>query len=1372
MTTYVPRTVREIKAGRSREQSESESLPIEDFRSRAAYVLLAPPGAGKTTTFGLEATGQEGTYVTARDFNAFEDWSKWHDTILFIDGLDETRAGQADGRTSFDNIRSRLNKLGCPRFRLSCREADWFGATDSERLKKVSPVGNITVLRLDPLSDEDVRKILHDNLEIPDAEQFIGEARGKGVQGLLTNPKSLEMLALAVRKGGDWPETRMKAFEMACETLVKEHNKEHEVATGDLFGVPELMEAGGRLSAVMLLTGAAGFSLPGTESENGLIALEQLPGHNRDIHRRCLQSKLFESPDSGSVNPVHRQVAEFLAGRYLARLFKEGLPVGRVLALATGHDGVVVSELRGLTAWLAAHGKPGRSEIIRRDPVGTVLYGDVSHFSPDEKRLLLEHLKMEFADDYGSIPLDDFSSRLNDLVTPDMVGIVQTILDDPLRDEQHQAFMIILLKALHHATPLPGMDGRLMQMVRDDTRTPGVRMSALDALMHYWESDTGLSAEFKTLADDISVGKVRDHNDTLLGCLLYKLYPDVISETEITKYLKIPARWRDHIYHEDFWASLLAGNSAPEQLTKILDQLAERSDQLLEYHTDQHSVSFLHNIASALLARLLQLPGAQIDLYRLFRWLSLSTADEFGHHSGKNIPTIRNWLQDHPSEWKALLSMGIQHCASLPDGAEPIGFSTCMYKEESNRLLNAERPPDFGLWCLDQAITTEDKKIVRWFLEKVAECLKYHHGNKGLSHNIVLEYLAEHPGLRELYDEAREILQVQPGQGDIMGENEESRPHTERPDWHDHVKPHQTELRENTASPNLLYQLATVCLGGYSDVRKKTPRERLSFILRDDACLVEDILTGFRMTTERDDLPSYKEILRLGIRNRTHNLSYPIIAGLEDISDPELLDRIFSEERIVRLALAIHYTVPVWPTMRDPADRPPFWFNRLLATCPGAVADVLVEFALTRLRNRKEASALFDLANSADHEEVARLATMPLLEKFPLRCTSGQLSNLNHLLLSASKFCRQESLLDLIERKLAQTGMTIAQHIHWLTAGLYLSPDTYAERLESYVAGNERRIRFLAEAVTGRYQLPRSMLRHQNVAALRLLIRLIGTSYRPYFLDDDSEEGGWYSPEMGTADQIKDYIGQLAIISSPEATQAIRELLSEETLNPWRAHLEDAAYRQNAIRREAEFRYSDIHLVLDTLDRKSPANAADLAALTFEKLDEIADDIRHGNASGWRQYWNVDEHSRPLRPRPENACRDSLVTSLRAKLESYGIDVEPEGHYANDNRADIRVTYSGFNVPVEIKRSCHRDLWSAIRTQLIPRYAIDPGTGGYGIYLVFWFGNTEHCNVTPPTKGAIPNNPAELEERLTQSLSADEKYQVQVCVIDVAKPNP
>lgn len=117
-----------------------------------------------------------------------------------------------------------------------------------------------------------------------------------------------------------------------------------------------------------------------------------------------------------------------------------------------------------------------------------------------------------------------------------------------------------------------------------------------------------------------------------------------------------------------------------------------------------------------------------------------------------------------------------------------------------------------------------------------------------------------------------------------------------------------------------------------------------------------------------------------------------------------------------------------------------------------------------------------------------------------------------------------------------------------------------------------------------------------------------------------------------------------------------------------------------------------------------------------------------------------------------------------------GIDVQPEGRYANDRRADIRVSYACFNVPVEIKRSCHRDLWSAVRSQLIARNTVDPGTEGNGIYLVFWFGDTKECRPTPPEMGSPTLSSLELEDRLLSTLSADERRKIVIRVIDVSTP--
>ena len=1385
----VSRKCREIPQSDSRGGSELPPQPVEKWEDKKAYVLLGPPGSGKTTTFKREANRQGGFYITARQFRPPNDRPEWHDTTLFIDGLDETRAGIADGRTPLDSIRAKLDQMGRPHFRLSCREADWFGTNDRNQLQSVAPDGAITVLRLEPLSDQDVRRILLEDLGIDDPENFIASAQNKGLQELLVNPQSLKMLAVAVGSDKGWPNTRMQVFDMACRTLLVEHNEEHQVAQPDHGSVSDLMNTSGRLCAIQLLTGTAGYSRSSTDSDRNFLGLDQVPGNDRAILRNCLQSKLFETPTQHRTVPVHRQIAEFLAANYLADLVGNGLPVGRILALITGHDGLVVSELRGLSSWLAAHSNPSRAEVIERDPLGTVLYGDAQHFSPKEKGRLLHGLKRETAANPRLIVTVQLDSRLGDLVSSDMADQFREFLTNPSRQDSWQSFIVILLEALQDGEPLPELADSLMNLIRDASWWPRIRHRAINAFVQHRGNDEKAFAELKVLTTDVYAGKIPDPDDALLGCLLFTLYPEAISETEVMHYLRVSRKPSYCPEYESFWAWHLPKSSTRNQLALLLDQLAEHYVQLLSKEAMHgYPAGFLRRLPADLLERFLCLSEDDVDLTRLFHWLGpVAHAAADGSYRPDN-EKIRRWLEKRPAAWKTLLVMSLKHCIGLSECFVPYrSYNHCMYHEEHDRLLRAEPPSDFGLWCLDQAILAEDAKATEWLLGEIAKCLHYGRFNDGLSRDVVSGRLAGYAGLQDVFDQKLAKLKVPVSDTNVS----ERQTQTKQPNWHDEVKPHEDELLRNMASPGLLHELAEVYFGKYLDVRGDSPKDRLNALLADDESLVEAVLSGFRRTIERDDLPSDTQIIRLGISNRTHLLALPFMAGLEEIPESALSAETEREESRLRLALAVHYTVPMWPTARHPENRfsvsdqiarglssspkypedgPPRWFSWLLSNRPEVVADMLVRTTLSKLRNGVASpKGLHELAHSSDYARVAPLATMPLLKRFPVRCTSGQLSSLDHLLLAARQHYDIEPLLELIERKHAHRDMNVAQRVHWLAAGLCIAPDSYIDRLDSYATGKERRIRFLAEAVSRQFHLSPDLQRLRNVPALLLLIRLIGASCRPYSLGDASHQEIMVGLEMNAADRVRDFIEQLATISSTDATKALDALSSNNALRPWRSFLIDAAYRQKAVRREAEFRYCSVAQVLDTLDRKAPANAADLAALTFDYLNEIANDIRT-NTSAWRQYWNVDGHNRPQTPRPENACRDALLSDLRNRFMHFNIDVQPEGRYANDKRADIRISCVHCNVPVEIKKSNHLDLWSAIRSQLIAKYAIDSGAGGHGIYLVFWFGDRKSDPPTPPETGPPPGNPVELADFLKNTLLDEEQLKIRICVIDVAIP--
>ncbi len=414
---------------------------------------------------------------------------------------------------------------------------------------------------------------------------------------------------------------------------------------------------------------------------------------------------------------------------------------------------------------------------------------------------------------------------------------------------------------------------------------------------------------------------------------------------------------------------------------------------------------------------------------------------------------------------------------------------------------------------------------------------------------------------------------------------------------------------------------------------------------------------------------------------------------------------------------------------------------------------------------------LYELGHDNDYQPVAEIAVKPLLKSFPTRHKIDQLHVLNVLLHLASRHINHRDLLGIVESKLALHSMDAAQRLYWICAGLLLRPALFVDRLRSKLAGrgHEQRVRHAAAFL---YNCDASSIEALDVAALELLVESLGKSYRPVGWPDDGVETArrvTRSRPHYTGLIVDSLINALSSKSSCHATEAFGRLCADDMLRPWRLKLQDAASRQWEVRREATFRHPTVEQVLETLNNRRPANASDLLSLTTDVLSDLAKTIRHGNTSDWRQYWNVDRPKRADEPRPEDECRNHLLSDLRQRLEPLGVDAQPEGTYADDKRADIRVSCDGFNVPIEIKKSRHDDLWKAIRGQLIAKYTRDPGADGCGIYLVFWFGR-DRCK-RPPT-GPVPDTPDALREQLlaAANLSSEEHSKISVCVIDVSKP--
>ena len=1308
----VPRTCSELTEENDTQPSEK---PLADYEGTAAYVLLGAPGAGKTVAFREESQREGACYVTARDFLTFDDKPEWHEGTLFIDALDEMRAGSDDQRTPLDSVRAKLHALGRPPFRLSCREADWLGASDRTHLAAASKDGKVRVLRLNPLSRDQARKLLAERLDVDSADAFIKNTEAQGISSLLGNPQDLEMLAIAVSSGG-WPQTRRETFDLACRQLLREGNEEHVIGDATNASDDDLLDAAGRLCAVLLLSGYQGVDRC-ANAERDHVSLREVTGPSQRVLKAALRTRLFFYPSSRIAMPAHRQVAEYLSGRYLASLIRDGLPISRIIALLTGADGGVVSGLRGLCAWLAARSQTGRLELLERDPIGTVLYGDVRQFATEEKRQLLQALEQHAArDPRNLLARHDLDARWADLATFDVEPIFRQALTDTGGDAK-QVVAQAVLAALERGNSIPRLRPLLMDVVLNNDCWPEVRSAALRAYLK--EQGDGSVDELRALLDDIESGAIRDPVDGLRGALLMHLYPRWLTPAEICRYLRPPCAPSIWGLSNLFWDKVV-DESTHEQLGEVLDTLAKNSDVV-------PNEGPLRRVPHQLLSRLVD-DSADIDARRLFDWLGLV--------SDEPLSSLSRWLTARPQRYKELVDVAVADQSDI-----------LAIMRATRRIPNCRKPRDFGRWCLSRAAAVASEESASYYLRLLHGCLDTGEGADGISWDVVPGQLEDRPSRLRLWRDLQSQIQENEVEADAhraaARQDEERRKVRER--WQQHLRGHEAAIHTNTYPAALLNVLAQVYFGFFGKAGEPTDNLRT---LLDEESLVRLALTAIRNTPSRADLPGSAEIVRLALEEKDHYLAWPFLAALEErwplkLGTPPL------DDDGIRLAMTFQLA------MRHTR---PGWYQAVLRQRPDLAADVLIDSCRIYFRNGKT-HLVAAIVNDALGHAVAKRAVVPLLRMFPARCKRDQLPALQQLLAAARGTPgTKASWRSLVRHKLSLRSMTVAQRLHWLCFGLMLEPQAHLSQARRLLCGKNRNrhldvvVALFKDGVLGE----RGLLQEQrlDVCTLSFLIKAIGL----------------YCGTLWSANGdriVRRLVASLASRTSPEATTALAQLVSDEELDRWVVDLQHAASLQADVRREAEFSYASVDAVLATLDGLRPANAADLAALTADCLEQMAKRIRSGDTSDWRQYWSTSKAD-SWEPKDENLCRDALLSDLQIRLEQVDVQAVPEGVYANDGRADIRVSRQGFNVPVEIKKSNSRDLWQAIQGQLVEKYADDPGAQGHGIYLVFWFGR-EHCQ-RHPSHGR-PREAADLAEGLQGTLTPDQARKITVVVVDVSRPD-
>jgi hypothetical protein len=1318
--SYRDRKVRE----RRREEGDRPAEPrsLADFAEASIIVLLGEPGLGKTRSF-RQAAGDDPAAEYLKVSTFFSDPLNIHSgKTLFLDALDEYRAQCSEKGLALNKLLGKFKELNRPKLRLSCRSIDWQDG-DAAKLAEAALDCKVAVVDLLPLTDDDILAMVGERRGDP--QQFLDDARVRGLGDLLGNPELLDLLLIAYAPQRRWPDSRRDLFERALAELMKETNPEHETEVD-----PPLTAAAAadRLMAIALLANRDGFAMRNTQADD-MFAVIGEAGGDAALMRQAAGRRVFSQSAPGKVEPRHRTVAEFMAARHLeSRICADTnpLPLSRVLALLTGGDGGTFPDTRGVFAWLATLlTGDDAARLAACDPLGAVLYGDAALWATATKVATFDALrKLADRDPWFRHHENRQWNRPDDapfggLACPELVPDFRQVL----RDDSRHHLVSTVLDILKNGPALPELGDDLLDLARNNERDVSLRRQAVDAFAKI--APDRLAALVEVL-NDVRDKVVKDESFRLRSLLLRCLYPGVITPEALPDYLvNIGADYSGGYGY--FLEYRLVPDTPRDHLVRLAEALVER-----KLSADHYAVSSLSRVAGGLLNRIVtEVPDA-ITPERLWRRLGIGLDED-----GKLI--IK---QDDAPALFDLLSQGDIFCALFDhwfDCARTAGNGR--FYHFFHRLIGAQWPPMFTTHVLHRLETAADDIDI---LLDIA--IGIDAPLEGMFAAAVLNPIIWRPLQQRMWEEAP---QWRWEQAERRAEQRKQQAEKNRKQIDD-ILAHIDGVRSGAYARNLKNPAHWWLLQNRTD--GSSGREFDERMAPYGSDITDAYLSGFKAILLRDDLPTPQEIGALAVEGRHYYASLPVQAGMALTAQAGWENVPLLPEATLRAAICF--------AVADHVGSPD-WFDRLMRERPDLAGAALYEFwrasfeadgaACPNGLNWQRAAGTFLGALGSRARD--------LLQEFP----GANIDALDTLLTIAVKLPDVGAALDLIRSVLENPqALSPAAAALWAAAGYRLDSDAFTATLESVLAASPKadwRLdeRLIVLVVGGA----------DDRKAWRLFIRRLTACYGYV----ESERDGWVTPLMEALRIIPNYIDILAADPSPETSKFLAEMRDDPARASWRDHFAHAAAQQAQRRRQAEYAPPNVAEVVKTLNGGTPANIGDLQALTMDLLEDIKKEMRDGAADGWKACWNTNKYGKATDPKIENDCRDFLLGHLTSRLKPFGATAKPEGRYADDKRADIDVTCTAMVLPIEIKRQMHDDIWAAPADQLDRQYARDPAAGRRGVYLAFWFGQ-EYALKPPPDRAAKPTTAAELQDALEKHLPTTLGQRITVIVFDVAKPEP
>lgn len=1333
---YIPRSMIASKGTKNeRIVSEAEIAALGQV-----IVLLGEPGIGKTELTKQLSTSLGAIRVAAGTFCRTVDASTYNRQIhglIIIDGLDEIAASSTE--PAIDKILIRLSGLENPNVIISCRAADWTGASNRAKFQSDYGVSPVPVHIL-PFSSHQAKSFLTQYNTQIDAEKLLLAIGRQGLNDLVGNPLTLSLLAEVWLQDGGLPATKFELLDHATQVLTVEVEPLHDQSSQAKVAHESILQSAGCMFAHLLLSGSVGIATNNRrDASEGFIPLALFSDINMATDAATvIKTRLFKPDAEDLLVPVHRIVAEFLAARWLSQKLDGKLSERRLFQLLQFNGGVP-SALRGLHAWLGFFSPKVRDRCIDADPYGFLRYSETRALGAQSARQLLNALT-KLADDDPYFRSEDWNVRaVEGLARPELKAEIVGLITS---QQRHVQLSALILESLAGSALANEILPELMALIKDASAPYVERSEASEAL-----AKSGLVNDWQAVIGELLAQKKHDSwrlaVETIGDIGPAQFSAEIIADALVAlNGLNESERREARVTGADY--KLVA--RTPIELGKsVLDCIANRiaeKPRARHWHPGRSMTSVIERLLASVIG------SGPIAPSRFWSWVRhlegrLSYQDE-------QKSKVRDYLLADDT-----LRHEVQRLVLYDDTIDG-GPWMAIVHELSRAISGLALSIDDAAFFLEEIAETPQPTVHQLALWEDLVRATWRRGNVDEKLQAAIDSsIQRHQGLGAAFETI-----TQPPPRDYEAEERKRQQQYEakrKAKFQAHRAQFKKDLSAIASGKHIgaLNSLARGYLARYSDLPSDSdPHARLVEWVGEE--VAEAAFQGFVAALQREDLPDLGKICSIRAEGKEWTVEPVMLAGISElVRSGKSLENL--SESVVRAVLGIWWDMPEFNSTKLGDEIEKSLEECVLQDKNGAEAFVTTVIEPQLAASKQHVTGLYRVVREPRFLTFSPRLALKWLRDFPNASFNSQNELIQLLLTRADK----TDLKELVAEKIgALEALEDDCKGLWLAAAFCVAPSTLAS-LSQHPKLMAKELIWSIKSIV----LPDRTERAGLALSVERYAALVEKFAQEWPMVGHPA-GGWSGSQnpWDASEFIRYAINAIGNDRTAEGTEALERLGKILNTTGYRDHIRHIAHEQRRNRRDSEYAIRTIDAVKSILSNLPPQNVTDLKIVILDHIVDIQKYIRDADTNGCEVFWDAGQ------PKIENTCRDRLIDLLRPRLGG-GIELFPELPMPDMTRVDIYASILGQGLPIEIKGQWHPEVWDASRTQLDERYCRDWRTDGRGIYLVLWFGNVSGKNLPArPNGGAIPSSPNELREQLVQSLSEGERGRIEVVVFDVSKP--